>query len=210
MAGGASRLKWWRSCCFLMTCCWGKREVLSDSYLTVVAAVYDGIRLSAIVAGKDLGELTGNARGQRVDFQQGVEQSVAGVASSEHVLRKGRVDRVFAAVAHPESLQRAPPALGARAAAAHLLFVRFCQVMKALSSTVGGAGQRTEGPGAPHGGTRALQVGGAGGLQIARRQPGVDGLERRGGGERQGGHQEQQQARRGPGHSAGQGAVAAR
>lgn len=118
---------------------------------------------------------------------------------------------MFAAVAHMESLQRELPALGARAAAAHLLFVRFCQVTKALmSSTVGGAGQRTEGaPGAPHGGTRALHVG-AVRSQVARRQPGVDDLERRGGGERQGGHQEQRQARRGPGHSAGQGAVAAR
>lgn len=157
------------------------------------------------------------------------------VAAVEDDVGQGRVHRVLAAVAHPKTLQRAPPTFGTLllVAAAHLLFVRFFQVIKALSSTVGGAGRRTERrPGAPHGGgTRALQVGRAGRLQVARRQPGVDDLERRGcrggcgcsgvgsgsGGDerRQSGHQEQRQRQRqarvrGPGHSAGQGAVAAR
>lgn len=95
--------------------------------------------------------------------------------------------------------------------ATQLLFVRFLQIIKALSSTVCGTGRRTEGPGAPHaGGARALQVGRVVGLQVARRQPRVDDLERRGGGYRQAGHQEQRDARRGPGHPAGQGGSAAR
>lgn len=182
-------------------------------YLAVIAAVVDGIGLGAVVTREHFGELAGDASRQRVYFQERVQPLSTSIAAVEHHLGQGRVHRVFAAVAHPKSLQRAPPALGTLLAAAHLLFVRFFQVIKALSSTVGGAGRRTKRPGAPHGGgTRALQVGRAGRLQVARRQPGVDDLERRGsGGERQSGHQEQRQARvRGPGHSAGQGAVAAR
>lgn len=103
----------------------------------------------------------------------------------------------------------------------NLVFVRFFQIMKALSTVGGGgAGRRTEGPLAPHGGgASALQVGRAGGLQVARRQPGVDDFEWWGGcgggcgggtrssEDRQAGHQQQQQqlgAHRGPVHSAGE------
>lgn len=144
----------------------------------------DGIGLSAVVADEHLGELARDPGRQRVDLEQRVDEFPAGVPAIEHVVGQGREDRVLAAVAHPERLKRDTPALGVGAGAAQLLFVRFFQVIKALSRTcsVVRAGRRTEGPGAPHGGARALQVGRAVRLQVARRQPRVDDFERRGGG----------------------------
>lgn len=183
---------------------WGR------DYLAVFAVVGNGIGLTAIVAGKHLSKFARDSSGQSVHLEQRVQQVAAGSVALERAFGENRLHRVFAAVVQMESLQRAPPAVRAGAAAAHLIFVRFFQILKALSSTVAGTGRRTEGPGAPHGGARALQVGRAGGLQVARRQPGVDDFERRGGGKRQAGHQQQREARQGPGHSVWQGAVAAR
>lgn len=150
-----------------------------------------------------------DAAGQFVGHDESVQQVSACRAVLEGGFGQGLVDRVLAAVAHPESVQHVTPALGAQVGAAHLLFVRFLQVIKALSilSTVGGAGRRTEGPRVRSGSGLGRRADGP--LQVARRKPAGDDLERRGGGERQAGHQEQRQARRGPGHSAGQGAVAA-
>lgn len=177
-------------------------------YLAVFAVVCNGVILSAVVAGEQVGVAARNLPSQVVEVDEGSQEPAAGWAPLESGVGQGRVDRVFAAVAHPESVQHVTPAPGHQVAAAHLLFVRFLQIIKALSrlSTVGGAGRRTERLGGRA--TRPQVDRRGGGLQLARRQPGVDDLERRGGGERQASHQEQRQARRGPGHSAGQGAVA--
>ena len=174
-----------------------------------MAAVRDGVCLTAVVSGEDLRMSTRDPSGQIIRHDEGVQQVSTGRSALESVFGQGLVDRVLAAVAHPESVQHVTPALGAQVGAAHLLFVRFLQIIKALSrlSTVGGAGRRTEGPRVrTDGASRRAD----GPLQVARREPAGDDLERRGGGERQAGHQEQRQARRGPGHSVGQGSVAAR
>lgn len=165
----------------------------------MMAAVCDGVSLGAVVSGEHVLVATRDSAGQLVGHDEGIEQVAARVASVEGGFRQRLVDGVLAAVAHPELVQDLTPALGAPVGAAHLLFVRFLQVIKALSrlSTVDGAGRRTEGVRSGRGAD--------GPLQVARRQPAGDGLERRGGGERQAGHQEQRQAPRG--HSAG--AVAA-
>lgn len=177
-------------------------------YLAIFAVMRYGIGLTAIVASQHFRKFTRDSSSQRIHLEQCVQQVAASFLVLVHAFWKGKIHRVFAAVAQMESLQRAPPALWA--GAAHLVFVRFFQILKALCRTVASTGQLTEGPGAPHGGARALQVGCTGGLQVARRQPGVDDFERRGDGERQAGHQQQRQARQGPGHSVWQGAVAAR
>lgn len=151
------------------------------------------------------------AAGHHVEFKESVQLVPTGRPAVEGVFRKGLVDRVLAALAHPESVQHVTPALGAQVGAAHLLFVRFFQIIKALSilSTVGGAGRRTERPKI----RRGRRTGGPLLVTSRYRQPAavIGSLverRRRGGGKRQAGHQEQQEARRGPEHSAGQGALA--
>lgn len=63
----------------------------------------NGIDLTAVVSGEHLGEFTGDPGGERVDLQECVDEPAARFAAAEqHVLWKCGVDRVLAAVSHPE------------------------------------------------------------------------------------------------------------
>lgn len=62
----------------------------------------NGIDLTAVVSGEHLGEFTGDPGGEGVHLQERGNEPAAAVAASEHLLWKCRVDRVLAAVAHPE------------------------------------------------------------------------------------------------------------
>lgn len=70
-------------------------------YLAVATVVCDGIGLGAVISGEHLGEFARDPSGQRVDFEQGVQQISAGVAALKNSFGHGRVDRVLAAMTHP-------------------------------------------------------------------------------------------------------------
>lgn len=105
------------------------------AYLAIDAVVDDRIGLSAIVTRKHLGELAGDARGQSVDLQQGIQMVSALGAARQHGVAVARPqrshDRVLAAVAQPQGSQmvEAPATVHSRARPhAQRVFLRLIQI----------------------------------------------------------------------------------
>lgn len=72
-------------------------------YLAILAMMCNRIDLTAVVAGEHLGEFAGDTGGERIDVEERVDESTAWVAATEHVvLWECGVDRVLAAMTHPE------------------------------------------------------------------------------------------------------------
>lgn len=157
----------------------------------------DGVDLPAVVAREHLREGAREPGGERVHLEERPDEPSTPLAATDHRLHgQGIGGDVLAAVPHPERVQHGTPALRFEDnGAAYLFFVRFFQVMKALS-VVGGCGgggggggvargtrRWTSSPGrrrrrrrlasaTPQVGRRAVRP------QVASGQPGVDDLER--------------------------------
>lgn len=120
------------------------------TYLAIFTMKHSGVGLAAVITGQQVGVDAGRLSRQVVQHQEFVQHSSTRGAPLKSNLRKGPVHSVFAAMGHPKTVQHLTPALDTQVAAAHLLFVRFFQIIKALSRVTinsGGARRRTTGRG---------------------------------------------------------------
>lgn len=114
------------------------KRMLTNIYLAVFAIVCDWKVLRTVVSDEQIGVIARQRTGYLVDLEKGIQMLFADRTAVESGLWECRMYGVFATMTHSKTAQFGKSAIriGIFLAAAHLLYVQFLQIIKALSTVV--------------------------------------------------------------------------